>query len=70
MGMIGEALAASEAEKLERILYRIAESENSLERKSANDLTNLELIHWYISACSEAFMEPNHALLKRFNDYE
>ena len=70
MGIVGEALAASEAEKLERILYKIAESENSLERKSANDPTNLELINWYLSACSEAFMQPNYALLKRFNDYE
>ena len=70
MGIVGEALAALEAEKLERILYKIAESENSLEKKSANDPTNLELINWYLSACSEAFMQPNYALLKRFNDYE
>ena len=72
MGMIGEALAAAEAEKLERILSKIADDDNILDRKCSKcalDPVNLDLIHWYLSACSEGFVQPNYALLGRFENY-
>lgn len=67
--MIGEILAADNAARLEKILTKIAESDDSFERKSADDPINMDLISWYLAECSEGFVAPNYSLLGKFDKY-
>jgi len=61
MGMIGEAMARSNAERLEKVLYLMIKEEHWNKDESAQDLYN-----WYLAECEEAFMTPDRTLVKEF----
>lgn len=69
MGIIGEALAAATAKKLEKIILSAMKGGcwGSV-RSAVRGFVNEELVEWYYDECGESYglHEPNEQILKTF----
>jgi len=69
MGMFNEIAAEATAKQLETtILNAMHGSDWSDCRSAVKGFAKKKLYRWYLSECSEAFIEPNHEIFAEFED--
>jgi hypothetical protein len=67
MGMFSEACASANAEQLEKIILDLIKGDRWGDiRSAARAVAKEKLYKWYLSECSEAFIEANPEIKKEF----
>jgi hypothetical protein len=69
MGMFSEANAEANVKQLETIILNAMHGSDWSDCRSAvKGFVKKNLFRWYLSECSEAFIEPNHEIFAALED--
>jgi hypothetical protein len=69
MGMFGEVNASANVQQLEKIILDLIKGDRWRDcRSAARGVAKEKLYSWYLSECSEAFINANPEIVKEFEN--